>query len=176
MDATALEEVKAEFLNDEGWKKTSPLDRDKVLSWMHSQDLEVLGAVHQLLFVKEHLSRVISALSFQECFAFRKHYYERCLREYSIDKDNDWEWADWGWQSAHFVVYWFYELWKDKTVPRAVLFDLKNWLAGLLREGVQESLLSTAVYDHLLSHKKIAKMFEDWRDDPGLRAMLQQET
>jgi hypothetical protein len=171
MDKPTLTEIEAEFLNAEGWKKTSPLDRERIRLWIHSQDLEVSGAVHKLLFVKENLARVMPPLSLEEIIRFRKQYYERCLREYSIDED-EWEWADWGFNSAHYTVLWFYELWKDKAVPRSVLTELKTWLAQLLKEQVQEGLLATAVYDHLLSNKKVARFFSDWHDDPELRSIL----
>jgi hypothetical protein len=167
--------IEAEFLNEEGWKKTSPLDHDQIRAWMHSSDLEVLGATHQLLFDKEHVSRVVPPLTLDEIISFRKHYYGRCLREVSID-DDQWEWADWGFNAAHGTVFWFLDLWKDKSIPRPVLIEVKDWLAQLLKERVQQGLLATAVYDHLLNHKKIAKFFVDWNDEPQLRSILYLDT
>jgi len=93
------------------------------------------------------------------------------LREYSIDND-DWEWADWGFNAAHGAVFWFLELWKDKSVPRPVLVEVKEWFAQLLKEHVQQGLLATAVCDHLLSQKKVVKFFADWNEDADLRSIF----
>jgi len=65
-----ITKIEAEFLNEEGWKKTSPLDRAQIRSWMNSSDLEILGAVHQLLFEKQHLSRVVPPLTLDEIIQF----------------------------------------------------------------------------------------------------------
>jgi hypothetical protein len=174
MDKATIAEIAVEFLNEEGWKKTSPLDQERVRSWMHSPDLEVLGAVHRLLYFQEHLGRVTPPLSFEESFQFRKHYYERCLREYSAEDadEDDWNWADWGFNSAHGVTRWFCEMWEGKNVPRTVLIDIKEWLAELLKQRVQDGLLATAVCDHILSKKKLAKFFADWRNDSELCSIL----
>ena len=72
-------EIAAEFLDERGWSKKTPLDIERVRAWLRSDDLEVLGAANRLLFIKEHWPRVTPPLSFNECFRFRKQYYERCL-------------------------------------------------------------------------------------------------
>jgi len=164
--------IKAEFLNEEGWPKRSPIPRGRVLEWMKSEDLEVLGATHTLLHKKKQLSRVEPPLEFAEFFEFMTRYYERCLRE-SNDQGEEWE----GWQEAdsgfnlnHSIVFWFIELRRDKSTPRQVLVDFKVWLASvLLSTGGSGRHLATAVFDHLLLNKRMGKFFSDWQDRPELR-------
>lgn len=170
MSEQAIRSIEAEFLTSDGWRKSSPLDRDLVRGWMKSPDLEVLGITHRLLFDKEHLSRVAPALPMEEITEFRKRYYERCLREYSVE--DDLVWADWGFNSSHNVVYWFTALYQDKATSSKLLSELKDWIALLLKARVQDGLLATAVCDHLLMHKKTARFFRDWNDDPELCACL----
>ena len=63
-----LQEIEGELLNAEKWKKTLPLDRNMVRRWMNDNDIEAL--VNQLLFLKEHLRRVVPALSLDEIVRF----------------------------------------------------------------------------------------------------------
>lgn len=161
-----LEIIQSEFLNDEGWKKTSPLARKTVRSWMDSRDIEVLGATHRLLFDKEHLSRVTPTLDFYEIACFRQKYYGRCLRE-SAGGDTDWQWADEGWDLTHGIVYWVGDLLRDENLDPSVSGEPLRWLERMLRENHNE-LLPIAVYDHLLSDHKIAGIFVFWKDDPNL--------
>ena len=162
--APTLGEVAAEFLDEGGWSKKTALDRARVRAWMNSDNLEVLGAANRLLFIKGHLARVTPPLAFDECFQFRKHYYERCLTELNFD-DYKGEWADVGFDLTHQIVYWFQELTVDPSVPRSYLDDLKTWLKRMILESAQGKLLASAVIDHLLGWKKTAKFFADWPDD-----------
>lgn len=165
-----LIDIKAEFLDEAGWAKKSPLPREQVLRWMKSDDLEVLGATHRLLHVKEHLYRVQPTIEFEEFYEFMTRYYRHCLCEYTEKAWDEWEEADLGTDLTHHIVYWFIELWQDKSVPRQTLTDLKEWLADVLINCTASNrLLSTAVGDHLLKHKKIGKLFADWRDKPELQ-------
>ena len=150
-----LDEISAEFLDEDGWKKKTPLDAKRVRSWLQSDDLEITGAAHRLLFFKEHLERVTPALSFEECFQFQKHYYERCLTELTFD-DYEGEWADVGFDLRHQIVYWFQELTLNKSVPRQYLDELKSWLKRMIVENASGNQLSSAVTDHLLGWKKTA--------------------
>ena len=157
-------EIAAEFLDERGWSKKTPLDRERVRAWLDSDDLEVLGAANRLLFFKEHGARVTPPLTFDECFRFRKHYYERCLTELTFD-DYEGEWADVGFDLNHQIVYWFQDLYADKSVPRPFLDELKTWLKQMILESAGGNHLATAVTDHLLERKKTAKFFADWPND-----------
>lgn len=158
------DEIAAEFLDERGWKKQTPLDRQRVRAWLRSDDIEVLGAANRLLFSKEHLARVTPSLEFDECFQFRKHYYTRCLTELTFD-DYEGEWADVGFDLNHQIVDWFRDLYLDPSVPRHYLEELKSWLKQRILENAQGAHLATAVADHLLEWKKTAKFFADWPDD-----------
>ena len=166
-----LEEIAAEFLDEDGWKKKTPLDAKRVRAWLQSENLEIAGAANRLLFVKEHWDRVTPALPFDECFRFRKHYYERCLTELTFD-DYEGEWADVGFNLNHQIVDWFRELTVDKSVPRPYLDELKTWLKRMILESAQGEQLASAVVDHLLGWKKTAKFFADWREDERLRHLF----
>ena len=157
-------EIAAEFLDERGWSKKTPLDSERVRAWLGSDDLEVLGAANRLLFTREHWPRVTPSLSFEKYFRFRKHYYERCLTELTSD-DYEGEWADVGFDLTHSIVYWFQELIVDKSVPRHYLEDLKVWLRRMILQSAQGDLLASAVIDHLLQWKKTAKFFADWPED-----------
>lgn len=157
-------EIAPEFLDERGWSKKTPLDSERVRAWLDSDDLEVLGAANRLLFTKEHLQRVTPPLTFDECFRFRKHYCERCLTELTFE-DYEGEWADVGFNLNHQIVYWFQELYVDKSVPRPFLDELKTWLKRMILESAQGEQLASAVADHLVGWKKTAKFFADWRED-----------
>ena len=156
-----LTQIAAEFLDERGWKKFAPLDRERVRAWMNSEDIEVLGATDQLLFFKRHLERVAPPLSFKECFSFRKRYFTRCLTELTTDDLHELEWADVGTDLTHQIVYWFQALAVDESVPRSYLDEMVLWLKQMRLESSQGELLGIAVSDHLLSWKKTAKFFAD---------------
>ena len=162
-----LETIQAEFLDAEGWKKSSPLARKTVRSWMNDGDIEVLGATNRLLFEKEHWLRVAPALSLHEIALFRQQYYERCLRE-SANRDTNWQWADDGWDLTHGIIYWIGDLLRDQEIDPTLKVGPVSWLERILREGLYCELLPIAVADHLLSDRKTARHFVFWRDDPKL--------
>lgn len=59
-----------------------------------------------------------------------KHYQERCLRE-----EPDGEWSDSRYSPANDLVNIFASLWRDSSVPRPVLEDLRDWLGRLYEQG-----------------------------------------
>jgi hypothetical protein len=168
-----IAEVKAEYADSEGWPKTTPLPREKALAWMQSKDLEVLGAVHRLLRYKGGMERIQPPLSFEESFKFMTGYYRRCLCEYSAEAWDTWQEADIGIDAAHAVVWWFLDLWADRSVPRSELKKVKHWLEDLLRTEPQaRELMGAPLFDHLFRKHNIIKFFADWREDPLLRPFL----
>ena len=162
-----LETIKAEFLDADSWKKTTPLGRKTVRSWMNSHNIEILGATHRLLFDKEHWPRVTPALSLYETIGFRQKYYGRCLRE-SEKRDTDWQWVDEGWDLTHSIVYWIGDLLRDESIDPTMQVEPMSWLKQMLLNGYRRDLLAVAVFDHLLSDRKIAGHFVLWKDDPRL--------
>jgi len=65
----------------------------------------------------------------------------------------------------------FASLWRDTSVPRPVLTDLKTWLGKLYKEGDQgiRSCIVQATLEHLFELKDIRKFFSDWQNDEVLR-------
>ncbi len=172
-----ITEIKAEFADEEGWPKTTPLPCDQILEWMHNDDLEVMGTLHCLLEYKNGLARVQPPLDFDTYFEFMTRYYRRCLCEYTEETWLDWQEADVGLTGAHAIVWWFVRLWTDKTVPRNALKKLKAWIEETLEVCPQtRNLLETALYDHLLQQRRFRKFFADWKDNPKLRGILPRNT
>ena len=166
-----LVEIAAQFLDERGWKSAAPLDRARVRVWMKSDDWEEMGATNRLLFGKDHLPRVTPPLSFDECFRFRRAYFERCLTELDFNSYQG-EWADVGFDLNHQIVGWFAQLYADKTVPRARLEELKSWFKRMILESAGGAWLATAVRDHLLETRKTANFFADWRADERLQSLF----
>jgi|SRR5208337_1712163 len=162
---TSLDEIKSEFETITGIAKSTQISKEKVRSWLQSQDLEVLGAVHCLIMDKTIYLRIQPQLSIEDYHLFSMHYLGRCIRE-----NPDGEWAESRYLAGGTLVNWFVHLWNDKAVPRHIVKELKDWLAKLYREGNEEirTAIITATLEHLFEHKKIAKYFEDWRNDPIL--------
>jgi hypothetical protein len=169
-----IAEIKAEYADADGWPATKPIPRPKALSWMQSEDLEVLGAMHRLLRYKGGRERIQPTLSWEEYVEFMTRYYRRCLCEYSQEAQyTTWEEADFGSEATHAVVWWFLDVWADKSIPRQELVKIKNWLRETLHDcpHVQE-LMGAALFDHLFRKRNMIKFFADWRDDPQLGRFL----
>ncbi len=169
-------QIRAEFADAEGWPKTTPLPRAQTLAWMHSEDPEVLGAIHRLLRYKGGLARVQPPLERADYHEFMTRYLRRCLCEYTeepLDAGSEREEAEGGFAATHEAVYWFLDLWREKTTSRSALEEIKALFAEVLRDCAPvRGLLATALYDHLLSRRSVRKFFADWQTDPQLRRFL----
>jgi hypothetical protein len=64
----------------------------------------------------------------------------------------------------------FVRLWKDASVPRPGLEDLKGWLETLYREGDQaiRTCVIQATLEHLFEQEQIREFFSDWQKDGEL--------
>ena len=92
-------------------------------------------------------------------------YYERCLKE-----DPKSKWADSRYSAGATLVNVFASLWRDSSVPREVVKDLKTWPGRLYAAG-DESLrtcIVTATLEHLFEQKDIREFFSDWKKEPVL--------
>ncbi|MGH9904455.1 MAG: hypothetical protein ACRD8U_02595 [Pyrinomonadaceae bacterium] len=147
--------------------RTTPIDRRAILRWMHTDDIEAMGALTSLLGEPRHLERVRPSMTFDDWYTFVVKYYERIFSE-----NPDGEWSDsritGGWDFAK----WFVELWEDETVSRDVLLQLKEMLARLCKQGRTDICngLVTAVLEHLFKRREIRSYFSDWDKEPVLRA------
>ncbi len=109
--------------------------------------------------------RIEPPISISEYIEFSKRYYERCLKE-----NPDGDWSDSRYSAGADVVNIFASLWRDSSVPRPVLEDLKMWLARLYREGDTEirTCVVQATLEHLFEQKQIREFFADWLNDEVL--------
>src|SRR6266550_7217973 len=109
---------------------TTPVPREKVLRWMQSDDIEVLGRTFYFMTDKRHYSRIQPPLTFDECHPFAMRYYERCFRENPEGKS----WALARYPAGWSFVNWFVGLRNDRETSRRALDDLKQLLARLYKE------------------------------------------
>jgi hypothetical protein len=143
--------------------KTDVVAFSDVQRWMASTDIEILGFTSALL--SNRCFRVEPPITLEDYIQFAKHYYERCLRE-----NPDGEWSDSRFSAGTDLVNIFANLWRDSSVPRPVLVDLKSWLGRLYKEGDPDLRIGMvqATLEHLFEQEQIREFFSDWRDDEVL--------
>ena len=134
-----------------------------VREWVKSSDSEILGFTHAL--IHDGRFRIEPALPLNEYKDFVKRYFERCLRD-----DPDGEWADSSYSAGGDLVNIFASLWRDSSVPREVLKELRNWLGQLYREGDRRvrTCIVNATLEHLFEQEEIRNFFSDWKKDDVL--------
>ena len=136
-----------------------------VKSWMSSQDPDVLGATYVLLTSSIHAHRIDPPLTFDEIFEFLLRYYEWCLRT-----DPKSQWANSRYSAGWDLAGWFISLW-DRHVDEKYIDRSKDLLERLYRtEGPElQRCIEHAILEHLFERKEIRKIFDAWRNDPGLK-------
>ena len=150
--------------NAEWIPKTDVLPLNDLQKWMSNTDIEVLGFVNAMLHDRRF--RIDPPMQQSDYIKFIKHYFERCLHE-----NPDGEWSDSRYTAGGDMVNIFASLWRDASVPRPVLTDLKTWLGKLYKEGDQEirTCIVQATLEHLFEQKDIRKFFSDWQKDEVLK-------
>jgi hypothetical protein len=143
--------------------KTDVVALSDVQRWMASGDIEILGFTQALL--SDRRLRIEPPISLSEYIEFTKRYYERCLRE-----NPDGEWSDSSYSAGMDLVNIFAGLWRDSSVPRPVLTDLKKWLGQLYKEGDSgiRTCIVQATLEHLFEQKDLREFFFDWLKDEVL--------
>ncbi len=143
--------------------KTDVVALSDVKKWMRSSDIEILGFTHGLLCDRRF--RIEPPISLNEYIEFSKRYYERCLKE-----NPDGDWSDSRYSAGADLVNIFVSLWKDSSVPRPLLAQLKAWLGKLYKEGDAEirTCIVQATLEHLFEHKDVREFFSDWQNDAVL--------
>jgi hypothetical protein len=149
--------------NAEWTAKTDVVTLSDIREWMASDDIEILGFTHSLL--SDRRFRVQPPISLAEYIEFTKSYYGRCLRE---NPDGDWSASRY--IAGGELVNIFASLWRDSSVPRPVLEELKAWLERLYREGDQtiRTCIVQATLEHLFEQEQIREFFSDWQNDEVL--------
>ncbi|MBZ5721514.1 MAG: hypothetical protein LAO03_14135 [Acidobacteriia bacterium] len=149
--------------NAEWTPKTDTVSLSDVREWFKSNDIEVLGFTSAL--IHDARFRVEPPLTPNEYKSFVTHYYGRCLKE-----DPKSKWADSRYSAGSTLVNAFASLWRDSSVPRQVLKELKAWLGLLYKEGDESmrACIVTATLEHLFEQEDIREFFSDWKKDPLL--------
>ncbi|HZQ67615.1 MAG TPA: hypothetical protein VFA68_03770 [Terriglobales bacterium] len=149
--------------NAEWTPKTDTVSLSDVRQWFKSDDIEVLGFTSAL--IHDARFRIEPPLTPNEYKGFATHYYGRCLKE-----DPKSEWADSRYSAGTTLVNVFASLWRDSSVPREVVKELKTWLGRLYAEGdgSLRTCIVTATLEHLFEQKDIREFFSDWKKDPVL--------
>jgi hypothetical protein len=143
--------------------KTDVIALSDIKRWMSSTDIEILGFARALL--GDRRFRIEPPLPLDDYIKFQKHYYERCLRE-----NPDGEWSDSNYTAGGNLVNIFAHLWRDSSVPRPILDDLKMWIGRLYIEGdtSTRTCIVHATLEHLFEQEQIREFFSDWHDDEVL--------
>ena len=143
--------------------KTDVVALSDVQRWMSSTDIEILGFAGALL--SDRRFRIEPPITLNDYINFEMHYFEMCLREIP-----DGERLDSRYSAGADLVNIFAHLWRDSSVPRIVLDDLKTWLGRLYKEGDPEirTCIVQATLEHLIEQKEIREFFADWQDDKVL--------
>jgi hypothetical protein len=143
--------------------KTDVIALSDVQRWMASSDIEILGLTYSLL--SDRRFRIEPPIPLSEYIRFIKHYYARCLRE-----NPDGEWSDSRHSALSDLVNVFASLWRDLSVPRPVLDDLKMWLVQLYKEGDADIRICIvqATLEHLFEQEPMREFFADWKNDEML--------
>ena len=146
-------------------RKGTKVPRDLVRSWIRERDLEVQCCVYAKLAEPQTAVTIEPPLSVEEAVDFLMTHLGRCFVE-----NLHGEWCRGRYVAGWDLVGWFLAFWKDRDVAREVPERLKEWMAGLYRDGDSElrECLVTATLEHLFERKPIARFFSDWADDPVL--------
>jgi hypothetical protein len=146
------------------WRpRTDTVSLNDVRRWFKNDDIEVLGFTNAL--IHDARFRVEPSLTPNECKSLAMHYYERYLKE-----DPKGKWADSRFSAGTALVNVFASLWRDSSVPREVVKQLKVWLGRLYAEGDEKirTCIVTATLEHLFEQEDIREFFSDWKKDPAL--------
>lgn len=150
-------------------KSGDPIPAGRLTEWLASDDLEVLGACHEVL--TERFDRLdakaktrFDVPSDQVCNRML-YFFCRCLvenrpGEYALNRR----------QAALGVYRWFLALLANAAVSRAALDAIKKMLAEVYASGdadLRDSIL-TSCLEHLFVSEHIAEYFAEWQDDPAM--------
>lgn len=149
---------------------SSTLPRQTVLSWMRSQDIEVMALVEQLLGDRRFTDRIHPPLQFEEYHAFLVRYIEQCIwrdvrnHEYVLER----------WEAGYRLTTYFWYLLDNPSLPHYAIEDLKRLLVRLLERHELRDFVVNSVLEHVLEHPQAAKHFVDWQRHPQLREAYEQ--
>jgi len=146
---------------------TEPISANRVKTWMLQPSLEVQGEL--VLLMLQHSHQIEPPLTMKEICRAVQSYYRRCLIENLQQNDH----VPNRHVAGYELVRWFSSLWRDTTVPREYLVELREMLRQLLIEDkVPQEEIVTAVLEHLFEIPEIADFFTDWKSNPKLAGAI----
>jgi hypothetical protein len=139
---------------------------ESIQLWMRSDNIEVLGAVADLVTLAPHSNRIVPPVPEVCLETFLFPYYARCLRE-----DPDGEWSDTRYGVGSLIVGWYSAAPKDEDVfEQFFLLRMKTWMASvyLVADAEIRTALVNGALEHILEEPRWRPFFADWRYDPHL--------
>jgi len=131
----------------------------QVQEWMKSDDIEVLGAVFELMNGPDHHRRITPHPVLDDYLDFNLKYYARCIQD-----DPEGEWCDSRYLACHSFTNWLKHLWRDEGVERQVIWRMKEFVEGIYLAGgseIKEAVI-LGMLEHLLGEKEYRDLFADW--------------
>lgn len=170
---TSPQEVKSQFVGEDGWPRSTPVSRSSVLSWMTDPSLEVRGVVYHFLRERPDLCRIEAPLPDDDVSRFIIRYFEDCLAiEVPPDREDDLpKWILTGCDLSDAIAFWARDYWRGLQ-SQAERNELLEWLrSALLRFPHNQELLAVALADGFFD-KRIRKHAASWTTDPLLARLL----
>lgn len=136
------------------------VSREKVLEWMKNDDIQVQGAVYSFCSNRSYYINIEPNLTAEDYYQFVKSYLKRCIIE-----NPSGDWSETRYEAGWAFVSWFKSYWKDNSLPRHYVSELKELLVDIYTTGDEDIRLciSTAILEHLFDNKKISRFFSDWQ-------------
>lgn len=161
---STIEDIVSTFGADDP-TKAGETSRDQVIDWMRSGDIQVRGCIYAMICEYERTKRIKPPLDFDDYYGFVVPHLEQCIEE-----NPDAKWTESRYIAGHELVRWIVSFWKDESVSRTKLTDIKQRLAELYKRGhagVRDAVLN-AVLEHLFENSEMADFFKDWQANPVL--------
>jgi hypothetical protein len=148
-------------------RQATEVAKADVLSWMNSTDIQVQGAISQILLDHPERTRAIRPpLDREDYELFLRSYLARCIRE-----DPDGEWPHPRYVAGHAVVAWMLGHWRRGELEPRDVEVWKSWIRDLYLMGdekVRDAVVN-GILEHLFEERAMRKLFADWREHPELR-------
>jgi len=143
-------------------KSPDPIPGMRLAEWLASDDLEILGACHEILTERFDRLDAKGKTRFSEPSELvlhrLLHFFRRCLVE-----NRPGEYALNRFQAGRGVYNWFLALSANDAVPLQALDDIKRMLADLYRSGdaALRNCIVTSCLEHLFESRRLAEYFAD---------------
>lgn len=172
VDKNILNEILLEFEQPNSKQPSLPIPKEKVLNWMQSDDLEVLGTLYNFISgpdTDQSRERIVPSLDYCDYYRFLTHFFDLAIRT-NLDNSNPELTNDWvysRYEAARELYDWFTEVWVDKEAPRDVQIEIKKWIGNFYKDGNLEirTCLVNGTLEHLFENPEIAEFFSDWKED-----------